>query len=68
MSRLWRTSDTPGRRRSLALVPLELKQLDLRESDERDRGAFFAALKAHPVAYMLETPGRAALIVDEAER
>ena len=39
---------------------------DLHESDERDRGAIFAALKAHLVAYLLEHPGRAAFIVDEA--
>jgi hypothetical protein len=39
---------------------------DLHESDERDRGFIFAALKAHLVAYMLANPGRAALIVDEA--
>jgi hypothetical protein len=39
---------------------------DLHESDARDRGAIFAALKAHLVAYLLERPGRAAFIVDEA--
>jgi hypothetical protein len=38
---------------------------DLHESDERDRGAIFAALKAH-LAHLLEHPGRAAFIVDEA--
>ena len=30
---------------------------DLHESDERDRGAIFAALKAHLVAYLLAHPG-----------
>ncbi|MCA1648378.1 MAG: hypothetical protein LC797_23935 [Chloroflexi bacterium] len=39
---------------------------DLHESDEQDRGAIFAALKAHLVAHMLEHPGRAAFVVDEA--
>jgi hypothetical protein len=39
---------------------------DLHESDERDRGAIFAALKAKLVAHVLEHPGRAAFIVDEA--
>jgi hypothetical protein len=39
---------------------------DLHESDERDRGAIFAALKARLVAYLLVHPGRAAFIVDEA--
>jgi hypothetical protein len=39
---------------------------DLHDSDERDRGFIFAALKAHLVAYMLASPGRAAFIVDEA--
>jgi hypothetical protein len=39
---------------------------DLYESDERDCGAIFAALKAHLVAHLLEHPGRAAFIVDEA--
>jgi hypothetical protein len=39
---------------------------DLHESDERDRGAIFAALKTHLVTYLLEHPGRAAFIVDEA--
>jgi hypothetical protein len=39
---------------------------DLHESDERDRGAIFAALKARLVAHLLAFPGRAASIVDEA--
>ena len=39
---------------------------DLHESDERDRGAIFAALKARLVARLLAFPGRAAFIVDEA--
>jgi hypothetical protein len=39
---------------------------DLHESDERDRGAIFAALKARLVEHMLAVPGRAAFIVDEA--
>src|SRR5947209_2280553 len=39
---------------------------DLHESDERDRGAIFATLKAKLVAHLLVTPGRAAFIVDEA--
>jgi hypothetical protein len=39
---------------------------DLHESDERDRGAIFAALKAKLVALLLTRPGRAAFIVDEA--
>ena len=39
---------------------------DLHESDERDRGAIFAALKSALVAHLLEHPGRAAFIVDEA--
>ena len=39
---------------------------DLHESDERDRGAIFAELKAHLVTYVLANPGRAAFIVDEA--
>jgi hypothetical protein len=39
---------------------------DLHESDERDRGAIFAALKRHLVERLLGRPGRAAFIVDEA--
>jgi hypothetical protein len=39
---------------------------DLHESDERDRGAIFAALKAHLVTHLLARPGRAAFVVDEA--
>lgn len=39
---------------------------DLHESDERDRGAIFAALKAKLVTHLLAHPGRAAFIVDEA--
>lgn len=39
---------------------------DLHESAEQDRGAIFAALKAHLVAHMLANPGRAAFVVDEA--
>jgi hypothetical protein len=39
---------------------------DLHESDERDRGAIFATLKAKLVSHLLATPGRAAFIVDEA--
>jgi hypothetical protein len=39
---------------------------DLHESDERDRGAIFAALKTKLVAHLLATPGRAAFVVDEA--
>src|SRR5947209_4065029 len=39
---------------------------DLHESDERDRGAIFSALKAKLVEHLLEKPGRAAFIVDEA--
>jgi len=39
---------------------------DLHESDERDRGLIFAALKARLVEHMLSHPGRAAFIVDEA--
>ena len=51
-------NDDDGRHRNLAIW-------DLHESDERDRGAIFAALKAH-LAHPLEHPGRAAFIVDEA--
>jgi hypothetical protein len=39
---------------------------DLHESDERDRGAIFAALKTRLVEHLLAHPGRAAFIVDEA--
>jgi hypothetical protein len=39
---------------------------DLHESDERDRGAIFAALKSKLVAHLLISPERAAFIVDEA--
>lgn len=39
---------------------------DLHESDERDRGAIFAILKAALVAHLLAYPGRAAFVVDEA--
>jgi hypothetical protein len=39
---------------------------DLHESDERDRGAIFAALKTRLVEHLLTHPGRAAFIVDEA--
>jgi hypothetical protein len=39
---------------------------DLHESDERDRGAIFAVLKAKLVEHLLAVPGRAAFIVDEA--
>ena len=39
---------------------------DLHDSDERDRGAIFAALRAHLVRHLLEHPGRAAFVVDEA--
>jgi hypothetical protein len=39
---------------------------DLHESDERDRGAIFAALKSKLVDHLLAVPGRAAFIVDEA--
>jgi hypothetical protein len=39
---------------------------DLHESDERDRGAIFAALKAKCVSHVLDHPGRAAFVVDEA--
>ncbi|MCA1647266.1 MAG: hypothetical protein LC797_18025 [Chloroflexi bacterium] len=39
---------------------------DLHNSDEQDRGAIFATLKAHLVTHLLEHPGRAAFIVDEA--
>lgn len=39
---------------------------DLHESDERDRGAIFAQLKAKLVEHLLVSPGRAAFIVDEA--
>jgi hypothetical protein len=39
---------------------------DLHESDERDRGAIFATLKARLVEHMLASSGRAAFIVDEA--
>jgi hypothetical protein len=38
---------------------------DLHESDERDRGAIFAALKLRLVDHLLACPGRAAFIVDE---
>jgi hypothetical protein len=38
---------------------------DLHESDERDHGAIFAALKAHLVAHLLAYPGRAAFTVDK---
>ena len=38
---------------------------DLHESDERDRGAIFAELKAKLVSHLLANPGRAAFIVDE---
>src|SRR5215207_4626223 len=39
---------------------------DLHESDERDRGAMLATLKAKLVEHLLTHPGRAALIVDKA--
>jgi hypothetical protein len=39
---------------------------DLHESAKQDRGEIFAALKTHLVNHMLEDPGRAAFIVDEA--
>jgi len=39
---------------------------ELHESDEGDRGAIFATLKAKLVDYLLAHPGRAAVIVDEA--
>ncbi|MBV9172813.1 MAG: hypothetical protein JOZ81_22315 [Chloroflexi bacterium] len=39
---------------------------DLHQSDERDRGAILAALKARLVEYVLTHPGRAAFVVDEA--
>jgi hypothetical protein len=39
---------------------------DLHESDERDGGAIFTAVKAVMVTHLLEHPGRAAFIVDEA--
>ena len=39
---------------------------DLHESDERDRGAIFAALKARLVEHLLAHPRRAAVIVNEA--
>jgi hypothetical protein len=39
---------------------------DLHESDERDRGAIFAVLKAKLVEHLIAVPGRAAFIVDEA--
>ena len=39
---------------------------DLHASDEDDRGAIFAQLKARLVERRLATPGRAACIVDEA--
>jgi hypothetical protein len=39
---------------------------DLHDSDEHDRGAIFAALKAKLVEHLLRHPGRAAFIVDEA--
>src|SRR5205807_3913519 len=39
---------------------------DLHESDERDRGEIFTALKSKLVEHLLAVPGRAAFIVDEA--
>jgi PHD/YefM family antitoxin component YafN of YafNO toxin-antitoxin module len=39
---------------------------DRRESDERDRAAILAQLKARLVEHLLVCPGRAAFIVDEA--
>jgi hypothetical protein len=39
---------------------------DLHESDERDRGAIIAELKAQLLKHLLMIPGRAAFIVDGA--